>query len=56
MRSELRTAFWRQAAQRLPAPVRARYLGHFEMAERWELALERLIELVADAKALFHRR
>ena len=40
----LKTAFWKNAANSLPAAVRARYLPHFESAERWELALDAAIE------------
>ena len=40
----LRTTFWRKAASSLPAAVRARHLGHFEDAERFELFLEAAIE------------
>ena len=39
-----KTTFWRNAANSLPAPVRARYRGYFEDAERWELALDAAIE------------
>ena len=48
----LKTAFWRNAANSLPASVRARYIGHFEDAERWELALDAAIE---GCKALVRR-
>lgn len=48
----LKTRFWRQAANSLPAPVRARYLAHFEDAERFELALD----AVAETWKLFTRR
>ena len=50
MSSELKTAFWRKAAQALPANLQARYLGYFERAERWELALEGLIEVLERAR------
>jgi hypothetical protein len=48
----LKTRFWRQAASSLPAPVRARYLAYFEDAERFELALD----AVVDTWKLFTRR
>ena len=54
MRNTLQTAFWRNAAQKLPVQSRARYIGYFELAERWELALDALVELVGRAKTLFH--
>jgi len=40
----LKTAFWRKAASSLPAAIRARHLGHFEDAERFELFLDAAIE------------
>jgi hypothetical protein len=40
----LKTSFWRNAANSLPAAVRARYMTHLESAERWELALDAAIE------------
>jgi len=46
----LKTAFWKKAAASLPAAVRERYVGEFERAERWELALEGAIELLSRAK------
>lgn len=46
----LRTAFWTRAANSLPSAVRERYLGHFEQAERWELALDAAVELFQRAK------
>jgi len=40
----LKTAFWRKAASSLPTQVRERYMANFEQAERWELAVDTLIE------------
>ena len=47
----LKTPFWKKAAASLPAQVRARYMTQLEHAERWELALGRMIEAVARIKA-----
>jgi hypothetical protein len=47
----LETAFWKDAYQSLPEPVRQRYLGYFERAERWDLAIESIVDAVARAKA-----
>jgi hypothetical protein len=47
----LKTTFWKKAAASLPAPARARHMGAIEQAERWELALDRAIEMVARIKA-----
>jgi hypothetical protein len=49
----LKTKFWRNAAASLPAHVRERHLGEIERAERWELALDRAIEVLAHAKNAF---
>jgi len=46
----LKTTFWRNAAASLPPAVRARYVGEFERAERWELALENAIRVFTRAK------
>ena len=51
MRNELVTPFWKRAAQSLPAPFRARYQGHFERAERWELAFDGFVEALSRAKS-----
>jgi hypothetical protein len=52
----LNTSFWQKAAQSLPAPYRARYLAQFEHAERFELALDALVELFSRVKGSFHAR
>lgn len=39
-----RGSFWDKAAKSLPPAVRERYTAHFEMAERWELALDAAIQ------------
>lgn len=50
----LKTRFWRNAADSLPARVRARYIAHFEDAERFDLALEAVIEGWNALTRLFH--
>jgi hypothetical protein len=55
MRNGLVTPFWQRAARSLPAPFRARYQSHFERAERWELALDRTIEIVSRVKLRLSR-
>ena len=47
----LKTKFWRNAAASLPEKVRSRYLPDIEQAERFELALDRVIEALARARA-----
>ena len=46
----LKTAFWIKAANSLPAHIRARYMAHFERAERWELAFDAIVELFSRGK------
>jgi hypothetical protein len=52
----LKTAFWKKAAASLPVQVRSRYIGQLEQAERWELALDGAIEVVARIKNTFGGR
>lgn len=47
----LKTAFWQNAARSLHPSVRRRHLAHFEHAERWELALDAILEVWSRAKA-----
>ena len=44
MRSNLRTPFWRAAYRALPETMRHRHLADIERAERWELALDGVVE------------
>ena len=44
---EFATAFWNRASKSLPASVRRRYAPQLKSAERFELALDRAIELFA---------
>lgn len=55
MRNQTVTSFWQNAAKSLPGHVASRYTGYFEQAERWELALDGLIELGSRAKSHFGR-
>jgi hypothetical protein len=50
MHNGLVTPFWRKAAQSLPTPFRERYAGYFERAERWDLAFDGAIKLLARTK------
>ena len=52
---KFKTKFWRDAAARLPAEVRERHVADLQRAERWELALDQLIETLARVKAAFGR-
>jgi len=50
MRNEFTTKFWQRAYESLPAGVRGQYLTQMKAAERWELSLQAIIELVSRAK------
>jgi hypothetical protein len=60
MRSRFVTQFWQQAHQSLPAELRPRYLAQMQAAERWELAIGRVVEACSAAKntiaRLFHTK
>lgn len=51
-------SFWEQAANSLPVPVRRRYAGYFESAERFDELVDTLVALTSRAKkavgGLFH--
>ena len=51
MRKDFATRFWHEAHQSLPAELRPRYLTQMQAAERWELAIGRLVER-ADSDSL----
>lgn len=50
MRNDFVTSFWQRAYERLPAGTREHYLTQLQAAERWELALGEVIEVVSRAK------
>jgi len=54
-RGALRTPFWQAAYQSLPDSVRRRYLAYIEHAERWDLALDGVIEALSRAKGALAR-
>jgi hypothetical protein len=51
----LKTTFWKNALASLPGSVRSRYLADIEQAERWELAIDGAIEMLARVKSAFAR-
>ncbi len=51
----LRTPFWQAAYQSLPDSVRQRYLAYMQHAERWDLALDGVIEALSRAKGALVR-
>ena len=52
---QFKTKFWREVSRQLPADVRARHLADLQRAERWELALDRVIEAWSRLKVAFTR-
>ena len=50
MRNEFVTPFWQRAYQSLPKEVRAQYFTQIQAAERWELAIGDVVELLSRAK------
>lgn len=54
--NELVTPFWKNALESLPASLRARYAHDIAAAERWELRIEALTELLARARSAFGGR
>ena len=55
MRSNLRTPFWRAAYRALPEAMRHRHLADIERAERWELALDAVVESFSRVKGAVSR-
>jgi hypothetical protein len=51
----LKTAFWKRAANSLPASIRSRHIGDIKRAENFELALEGAVELCSRARETFAR-
>ena len=60
MRKHFATQFWHEAHQSLPAELRPRYLTQMQAAERWELAIGRVVQSCSSAKnalsRLFHTK
>jgi hypothetical protein len=50
MYKEFVTPFWQRAYDSLPQEVRGQYLTQIKAAERWELAIGDMIQLVSRAK------
>jgi hypothetical protein len=50
MYKEFVTPFWQRAYESLPSEVRGQYLTQIKAAERWELAIGDMIQLVSRAK------
>lgn len=50
MYKEFVTPFWQRAYDSLPREVRGQYLTQIKAAERWELAIGDIIQVVSRAK------
>ena len=50
MYKEFVTPFWQRAYDSLPRQVRGQYLTQIKAAERWELAIGDIIQVVSRAK------
>jgi hypothetical protein len=53
--NELKTMFWKNALESLPASVRSRYAYDIAAAERWELRIDAVLKSWSRAKAAFSR-
>ena len=51
--NELVTPFWKNALESLPASLRSRYAHDIAAAERWELRIEAVTEMLARVKSAF---
>jgi hypothetical protein len=54
-RNEFETLFWSEASKSLPTAVRRQYLTQLKTAERWELALDRAIDVLSRGKKALAR-
>jgi len=50
---ELKTKFWRKAAERLPEAHRERYIGYLKRAEDFELALDAIEDVALRVRNIF---
>ena len=55
MRKQFETKFWHEAHQSLPGELRPRYLAQMQAAERWELAIGRVVQTFSSAKKALSR-
>ena len=53
--NELKTVFWKNALESLPASIRSRYAKDIAAAERWELRIDAVVRSWTRAKAAFGR-
>jgi len=55
MRNEIKTPFWKNALESLPASLRSRYAPDIAAAERWELRIDAIVEGLTRAKSALTR-
>ena len=53
--NELKTVFWKNALESLPASIRSRYVSDIAAAERWELRIDAAVRSLSRAKAALNR-
>jgi hypothetical protein len=53
--NELKTVFWKNALESLPASIRSRYASDIAAAERWELRIDAAVRGLSRAKAALGR-
>jgi hypothetical protein len=53
--NQLKTVFWNNALESLPASIRSRYAYDIAAAERWELRIDAVVRSWTRAKAAFSR-
>ena len=53
MRNQLKTAFWKNALESLPASLRSRYASDIAAAERWELRIDAALKGLKRARNAF---
>lgn len=52
--AELKTRFWRRAAQSFPERTRRRYMADLQSVEHVELVLDGIVELLQRARSALH--
>jgi hypothetical protein len=53
MRNDIKTPFWKNALESLPASLRSRYASDIAAAERWELRVDAALKGLKRARSAF---
>ena len=53
MRNDIKTPFWKNALESLPASLRSRYASDIAAAERWELRIDAALKGLKRARSAF---